>query len=348
MKKIIVLLIASLFAGGILAQIPEIGNKKKCYERYDKDGKKLTQEQRRYAEWQCGKLAGVLDCHENLEYDEQADIVLRRNNDMVNSSGSGKPYSGQCETCHMNGILERRITFVNGKENGIDTSYYKSGCPQVVRNNIQGVRAGQWLYYYDSTEYLAWEMNFQLGEKHGKHIFFKASGDTTRWENYNNGLLHGVKRMYYSKSRIKTEVTYENGNLNGSFKTFNLKGVIIQDLTYKNGKKDGQAKHYYDDGTLLKTEQWSMGVKDGEFKVFFYEGHIQVSETFKKGMPIGWATEYYPDSKVKRKILYDKKGQRIEEHRYDEQGRETYAYGTPDDSGAEDDEMPSTGKKKKR
>jgi len=43
-----------------------------------------------------------------------------------------------------------------------------------------------------------------------------------------------------------------------------------------------------------------------------------------------------------------KKDELLEEHRYDEQGKETYSFGAPSGDDMEDDEMPTTGKKKKR
>lgn len=331
-----------------MAQIPEVKERKKCYEKYDSNGNVISASQRRYAEWQCGKLAGVVDCNEKLSYDQDRDMVFTGNH--------GKPFTGKCETCHRNGTIARRVSFVGGKQNGIDTTYYESGCPQVIQSHVQGAPNGQWLYYNDSTNYLAWEMNYYLGKPHGKHIFYKQRKDengeyvldTTRWENYSDSLLHGTKRTYYRGSKIKTKSEYDHGLLNGHFEVFNLEGIAIQDVNYKQGKKDEEAKYYYDDGTLLKTESWDSGVKNGDFKMFYYQGHEQVSESYKKGVPIGWWTEYYPDATTKRRVLYDKKGKRIEEHKYDEQGRETYAFGTPDSTEAEDDAMPGEEKKKKR
>ncbi len=326
-------------------EIPKFNTGDSCYFVKGKNGERV--ESRRYAEWQCGKLAGVVDCGTRLDYDQESDIVYLNSEDMVNSAGANKPFSGTCESCHMNGVLARKITFVNGKENGIDTTYYESGCPQVVRSHIQGAESGQWLYMYDSTQYLAWEMNYYLGEKHGKHIFMKKNGDTTKWENYKNGRLDGVRRTYYPGSRIKKEVSYKEGIMDGAFKIYNLEGIVIEEINYKEGMKDDVANYFYDDGKPLKIEHWNMGVKDGQFKIFFYQGHVQETETYHKGNKEGWFMVYYPDSKTKTKILY-KKDIRIEEHRYDEQGRETYSFGTETSDGAEDDEMPTVKKKKNK
>ena len=339
-----ILLTFILLTSGSFAQIDLIKKDKKCYEKYDSEGNVISKSQQRYAEWECGKLAGVVNCNDKLEYDQDADLVY--------SGNYGKPFTGRCETCHSNGSLERRITFVNGKQNGIDTSKYASGCIQSVQSTIMGEQNGQWLLYYDSTYLKMWEMNYQAGEKHGKHIFFdkvsEEKVDTTKWENYNNGRLHGTKRTYYPESKIKREVNYVNGIMDGYFKEYNPRGVITLELIYKEGKKNEEAKYFYDDGTLLKTENWNMDVKNGEFKTFYYQGDVQTQENYKKGVRVGWFIEYYPDGRTKQKTLYDKKGVRIEEHKYDESGRETYAFGKPEQGGNEDDEMPTTGKKKKK
>lgn len=334
--KILILIVMTSFAVWGFSQIPEVKTAKKCYEKLDKS------KGQRFAEWECGKLAGVVDCNEKLTYDEDSKLIL--------SGNMGMPFSGTCETCHMNGLLERRITFVQGKEHGTDTTYYSSGCPQVIRNHFQGQENGQWVFYFDSTQAIAWEMNYSYGQKHGKHIWLTRTGDTSRMEIYNNGLLHGTKKLYYSKSRIEKEIPYVNGLMEGTFKHFNIEGILLDEISYKQGKKNGEAKYYYDDGKLLRTEKWTMDVRDGEFKTFYYQGHLQTLEVYKKGVPEGWWEERWPDDKPKRKVLY-KKGVVIEEYKYDEQGTETYAFGNDSKSSGYTEEGPNSkgkGKKKKK
>ena len=91
-----------------------------CYFRYDRNGRRLkTPEQMRYAEWECGQLAGVIDCNGNLEFDQETNTVIKTSMDNTNLMGVGKPFTGTCESCHMNGVLERRVTFIDGKEHGV-------------------------------------------------------------------------------------------------------------------------------------------------------------------------------------------------------------------------------------
>jgi antitoxin component YwqK of YwqJK toxin-antitoxin module len=305
------------------------------------DCTKRSRERRgqKYAEWECGKLAGTVDCNEKLSYDE--------NSNTYTAGIDQLPFSGKCETCHNNGMIEHRVTFVNGKEHGVDSTFYESGCLQVVRENVTGMRNGQWLFWYDTTHILNWEMNFFMGDKHGLHIFFARNGDTIYLEHFKYDLLDGVKKVYFRNNILEKEIHYKAGILDGPFKVYNQKSVLLQDLNYKEGKKNGELIYYYDDGVLLRTEHWNMDIKDGEFKTLYYEGHIQTVEHYKKGKKDGWFEEYYPNQKPKHKTLY-KKGVVIEEHKWDEQNREIYTYSKEKPKKTEDDAMPTTDKKKKK
>lgn len=313
---------------------------------------RMTKNHMRYAEWECGKEVGIADCNSELTYDQDRDLVYKQSDDRSNTEGDNKPFSGTCESCHMNGRIQRRVTFVNGKENGIDTTFYESGCPNIIRSLALGKENGTSSFMFDSTQFLAWRMNHYMGEKDGEQIYFskpfrnesgKWQSDTTKQEFYSAGVLNGVKRTYYrgGSACLNREATYKQGVFHGPFRIYNRDRIIIEELNYKDGKKDQECNYYYEDGTLLKTESWLSGVKNGEFKIFYYQGDIQVSENYKKGLKEGWFEEFYPDKTSKNRKFY-KKDVLVEEHRYDEHGRETYSFGTPTGDNTEDDQMPST------
>lgn len=426
---IAVVSLVTAFASGAAAQNLDI-KRKNCYDRG------AAQRGKKFVDWECGKIAGVIDCNEKLEFDEGSNTLF--------SKSSGSPYSGTCETCHSNGILEHRITFVNGKENGMDTTYYESGCMMVVRNHISGKENGLWTFYYDSTQRIAWEMNYLNGQKHGKQVFMNAKGDTTLLENYSNGVLNGIKKTYYPKSKPEKVVNYANGVFNGLFITYNKEGKMLQSVNYKQGKKDGACTYYYDDGVLMRTENWSMDAKNGEFKTLYYDQSLQTLESYKKNKgkkfeilegevyecmnqqtslevrkmleqdnmtakqvemtinnktnlaisagkfdvastpPLygrklktglnepyefnqkyyvvkvkgvttivpaeireGWFEERYPNKKMKRHAYY-KNNVLMEEHIFNEQGKEIKTYGGTSSKGAEDDKAPVDNSKKKK
>ncbi len=339
-----------------LAQINGASNRGPCFQKsVDRLGK-------RYVDWQCDERDAIVDCNEKLSQEPGSNIVRTRS--------SGSPYSGDCETCHMNGLRQRIVHFANGKVDGIDTTYYESGCPQVVRNHIEGVENGTWTFYNDTSGLLAWEIEYFNGDKHGQSIYYRQKkvgenvmkvtingeekkiyyneyeNDTVKIEPYSQGRLNGTKKEYYKDSKIHKEINYEEGILHGPFLVYDSEGNLLQELNYDEGEKDDTWKYYYNDGSLLRTESWDEGVKDGVFKVFYIQGHIQSMESYRKGEKHGEFMERFPDDKIKRSAIY-KRNKLIEEHVYDKYGNEIR---TVDEDGPveknEDDEVVTKEKKK--
>lgn len=252
----------------LIAQDPfETRDTTPCYKKGEKRSRM------RYAEWDCGKLAGVVDCNEKLEMSLDGKMVLTKS--------TKQPFSGTCETCHRNGILERRVNFVSGLTNGIDTTTYESGCLMVIRSHVQGVENGEWIYFNDSTGVPAWKKTYVMGELHGPQITYSLRGDTAKYETYVHGILHGQKISYYKGQRSKV-ASYKNGLLEGPFLVYNKQGKIIEELSYTEGKKNGVQRYYYDDGTLLRTENWDMDARSGEFKTLYYDQSLQTIEIYRK------------------------------------------------------------------
>jgi hypothetical protein len=113
-----------VFSNGLKAQQFEVLNQAKCYEKYDQRAAA------NFVENDCDNLIGVIDCNEKLDYDAEINRVFVRN--------TGKPFTGKCQTCFHTGIRERTIVFVDGVENGIDTTYYETGCVKVIREHKHG------------------------------------------------------------------------------------------------------------------------------------------------------------------------------------------------------------------
>ncbi len=358
MRNWLVILILLFSAGFTQAQINATQSKRgPCFQE------SLERLGQRYVDWECDERDNIVDCNQKLEQDPNSRIVRTRS--------SGAPYNGDCETCHRNGIRQRLVHFNNGLVDGTDTTYYQSGCPQVVRTHIEGVENGTWTFYNDTSGLVAWKINYFNGEKHGKSIFYRQhqvgtktlkvqignaekkieyntyQNDTLKIEQYKEGRLHGVKKEYFPGSKLKKEVHYQEGVLHGAFIVYNSDGNTLQELEYDEGEKDGNWKFYYNDGSLMKTQLWDSGTKDGAFKTFYIQGHIQSIENYRRGKKHGEFMERFPDDKIKREAVY-KRDKLIEEHVYDEYGNEIRTVG---EEGAEnkdeDDEVPENGKQKK-
>lgn len=317
----------------------------------------------KYPVWECGHNTGIVDCNEKLEFDPGSNTVY--------SKTSGQPFTGDCEMCFRNGIRQRVVHYVDGKSDGIDTTYYRSGCPQVIRNNIQGKENGTWTYYFDTSGIVAWQINYANGLKNGLSIFYKQhqvgnattsvvidhvkhivpypvyESDTFKIEHYANGLLNGVKKEFWPGSRLKREVGYKNGVFDGAFITYDTTGTILQEIHYKEGKKVGESKMYYNNGHIMKTGVWKNGLKNGEFKEFYPAGGIQTVGHYRNGLRDGVFIRRDLDNRIRRQARYEK-DQLVEEHVFDKQGNEIRTVGEEKStSKAEDDKLPGADDSKK-
>ncbi len=282
---------------------------------------------KKYGEWECGRNKAIVDCNEFLEFEPEMNVYFNKN--------TGKPFSGDCETCHLTGRRELLIHFKNGKEDGIDTSYYPSGCIMAIRNQIEGVREGTWFFYYDSTYQEYFIENYITGMKNGPQRYYYKNGNLSKLENYKMNSLDGKKvEYYYSKEfldssslKIKKEIDYKQGQYHGQYKMFSPDGKTLIEETYVMNKKEGEQKYYQRNGNLMRTEEWSKGQRDGEFITYFMDGETIIrQENYSKGKLDGVYKEWYLPKKDEEPVLkveaIYRKGCPVEQTLYDEFGEE--------------------------
>lgn len=86
-------------------------------------------------------------------------------------------------------------------------------------------------------------------------------------ENYVNGKLNGIRKVYYRSGKIAEETTYKNGIKEGPYKSYAENDVVMEESNYKNDQLDGVA--IYRDATNKVSGQGSYknGKKVGMWKV---------------------------------------------------------------------------------
>lgn len=326
MNKLILLFLFAIIQSQLSAQVIGGPPKKKVTKLVECHRDSLVID-RRYGEWQCGRNKAIVDCNEFLEFEPEMNVYFNKNN--------GKPFSGDCETCHLTGRRELLIHFKNGKEDGIDTSYYPSGCIMAVRNNIEGVRDGNWRFYYDSSYQEYFIENYTAGMKNGMQRYYYKNGNLSKLENYNMNSLDGKKIEYHfspefldsSSLKVKIEIDYKDGKYNGKYKMFSPQGKPLIEENYVMDKKDGDQKYYQRNGNLMRTEEWNKGLRDGEFITYYMDGESMIKqENYVKNKLNGVYKEWYfprkdEDPILKVEAIY-KNGCPVEQTLYDEFGEE--------------------------
>ncbi len=263
----------------------------------------------------------VSDCANMVYFDEDNQAVMHKK--------SGKPFTGQCKVCHINGNLEMYLNFQGGRPVGKDTIWHDNGKPNLVRSHDDqglGKEDGQWKLYREDGS-LKWEKNYVMGAEDGESRYYFP--DTSIWkiETWSNGQMSGRKQEYYPNNTLKKEIMYANGEWNGKYITYFESGMVESEQEFKMGKKEGLSRYYYDNGELFYEESHENGCREGETRRFYPKDQRKWTvENYKGDLRHGIFEEYYNNEKnIKKYDAVYKKGILVEEHFYDEFGDETAA-----------------------
>lgn len=149
--------------------------------------------------------------------------------------GAGYSYG---EKMAVNGNIEERGTTLNGKKDGVWTTYHK-------RSQTRGAIA----------ETIT---NYKNGVKHGSQLKVSTSGSIEEIAMYVNGVLEGPYTKY-ERTSVKEVTNYLNGKLNGSRKTFYQDGTVQLETNYVNGKREGAEKYYDEEGNVTLEYNYKNG-----------------------------------------------------------------------------------------
>lgn len=254
-----------------------------------------------------------LNCTDKILYDETT-------NTYVLEKDSYTLFEGTCQTYNRSGYVLEEITCKNGKRDGIDNSYFSSGCIQSTQCYMVGIKNGPQKVFYDSTNQLRKEENFQNGKWHGRVCEFSRKGDTLLYMNYSAGIPDGIQREYYPNGKIAKITNYKTGIIDGAHLNFAENGKLESSLSYKEGKNHGKWIYYSVDGKEIGIQNWLLGQKNGEFSSSNEKGVVLSKGTFKKDIPIGEHIENNEKGKLIYQVIYDKKGIKQYEMRMDEYG----------------------------
>lgn len=279
----------------------------------------------------------VVDCNGTVYYDEDKKAVMH--------AKSGKPYTGSCKVCHINGNLEMYLTYQGGMPVGQDTIWYENGQMQLVRSHAMdgsGKEEGTWkLYRADGS--LKWEKSYVMGAEDGESRYYFPDTSIQKIETWSMGQMSGPKKEYYKGNVLKKEIMYLNGEWDGKYITYFENGMVASEQEFKMGKKEGLSRYYYEDGALFYEENHVNGCREGEIRRFYPTDKRQWTvENYKKNIRHGLFEEYYDNEKNTKKYSATyKKGILQEEHFYDEFGDETAPPEKPQNNfNAEEEEDP--------
>ena len=86
-------------------------------------------------------------------------------------------------------------------------------------------------------------------------------------ENYRNGKLNGVRKVFYKSGEIAEETNYKEGLKNGPYKSYAENGFVMEESNFKNDQYDGPAIYRNPTNEITSQGQYKNGKKVGMWKM---------------------------------------------------------------------------------
>lgn len=177
-------------------------------------------------------------------------------------------------------ILNKEVSFVDGKMEGICKHYFPSGKLASVANYISNEVEGEAQWYFESGQIsgitfhktssrdglckyyypngiLHYEMNFVQDNLEGNWTSYYDNGMLQETESYTNDTISGSYKYYYSNGQLWIEKEYQNGLLMNVIGSFDSLGNPRDHGTIKNG--NGTVKYYTEEGKLYNIQTVESG-----------------------------------------------------------------------------------------
>lgn len=125
----------------------------------------------------------------------------------------------------------------------------------------------------------------------------------TSEENYIDGILNGVSKIYYSNGNLRSIQNYKNGKEIGIAKTYHKNGLLCSEINYGDGEADFKDwKEYYENGLLKFDVDNSEG--NMKWKEYYNNGNLACEHIFDNGKRVKIIV-YYENGKIKSEESYE-------------------------------------------
>jgi antitoxin component YwqK of YwqJK toxin-antitoxin module len=194
---------------------------------------------------------------------------------------------------------------------------------------VGGKMTGEWKWY-DEQGNIQHHFTALNGEYEGMYKNYYRIGPLHEETEYVKGKRHGVYKEYHKLGGLYREFSYTDGVANGPGKIYHPNGAVKYDYHQKEGKLDGLLRQYYANGQLKQLTNYIAGEMDSISTAYYTNGQVENRYAYKNGTLEGPFERYFMDGTLKEKgqytagkiIEYYGNGQVMEQHIYDEEGKQ--------------------------
>ncbi len=190
-------------------------------------------------------------------------------------------------------IIREKMTFKEGKRNGIFIENYPNGTLQQIGKYTNDLLDSTLTAFYPNGN-IKYIFTYINGVKTGQVKSYFSNGNLEQSVYLIDGAPSGLMETYYEAGNIRMKGEYKNGYKNGLFLRYHLTGQVAEECYYKNNVKDSIAL-YWDNsfGNLMKQEHYKMGVKEGVWLTFNEFGDTITQYQYKNDTLNGPYKIYY-------------------------------------------------------
>lgn len=168
----------------------------------------------------------------------------------------------------ISGKLAREVQYVEGRKNGCELLWSKTGR-----------KTG--------------ETMFEDGLRHGRETYWDVFGNQTSVSEYKKGVLDGERRLTDPNSKVSIIYHYVGGKLNGLCRRVYPNGDKDAEVNYSAGNPHGKYKKYYPNGVVEWEGEFNMGVKHGLHVWRYDDGGLELEVPYNDGVISGVARKWY-------------------------------------------------------
>jgi antitoxin component YwqK of YwqJK toxin-antitoxin module len=218
---------------------------------------------------------------------------------------------GNFKTYDSEGHLLLDGYFMNGKLHGPNTGYYPNGALRHEFHFKEGGKVGTNLTYYsnakvklreqvslngidmkaeemDSMGHMVSEKSFRNKVPDGTWKYYGPDGKTLKSkEEYEKGILHGTRTVYYPNGEKQVVETYLYGLVTGLVKNYYEDGKLLSESHYRGNRQHGLYTGYYPNGQIKEQGEYVANKKHKEWKEFDEQGKLVNTYIFQAGILVG-------------------------------------------------------------
>ena len=190
-------------------------------------------------------------------------------------------------------------TFSHGKEVGVFRYFddTKAGTVIATRDFSKGDGSCYAIFYNQKGNKVSeGVLQNKVPEGEWKYYHFE-SDQLMSVENYKQGKLNGVKKVFYKDGSVAEVANYVNGNLEGVYKKYAENETLLEEIHYKKGKLDGPALYYDGKGNINVKGQYKNDRKWGYWETY-ENGKLIAKEKISRATRKTFTLEENKDGKM--------------------------------------------------